>query len=51
MAIFYDKTKPKFLKKILPTRMWADAQHDGRPPTARGLCSNAANIGQRKTLF
>jgi len=47
------------------TRMWADAQCDGRPaeywwrplliaavwltPTARAPCSNAANIGERKT--
>jgi len=45
--------------------MWADAQRDGRPseyrwrpllnaavsltPTARVLCSNAVNIGERKT--
>ena len=47
------------------TRMWANAQRDGRPaeyrgrsllnaavwltPTARVPCSNAANIGESKT--
>ena len=30
------------------TRMWADAQRDGRPATAQVPCSNAANI-ERKT--
>jgi len=38
--------------------MWADAERDGRPaerrkvwltPAAGVLCSNAANIGERKT--
>jgi len=56
-------------RKIEETKMWADAQRDGRPalyegslipflvprrkvwftPTARVPCSNAANIGERKT--
>jgi len=50
---------------VTQCRMWANAQHDGRPaeyrwrpllnaavwltPTTRVPCSNAANIGERKT--
>ena len=29
--------------------MWADAHRDGHPAIARVLCSNAANIAERKS--
>jgi len=61
----HDTKHNYILKKQQKTRVWANAQRDGRPaeyvapsvqcrkvwltPTTRVLCSNPANIGECKT--